>query len=130
MRKWINVTATNWIIITMTKKIWMNVFVTVKCCCCPTPRVALFFSSNVAPVLHFRNMVLELFLHHIQHNITVSVTPWSSLFIQIDTPKKRYFEITLKQVIQSWNYILWKAYVCWLTWESNFSTQPCPLEFL
>lgn len=66
-----------WIIIIMTEEIGVTVLIIFKCC--PSLWVAaMFLSGSISHILHLSDMVFEFFLHDIQHNITISITPRSS----------------------------------------------------
>lgn len=63
-----------WMIL-VSKEVWMTVLIIIFKCC-PSVRVAMPpLSSSIPHILHFPNMILELFLHHIQYNITIPITP-------------------------------------------------------
>lgn len=63
-------------IIMVSKEIGVAVLIIFKCR--PSHWVAMSLFGSISHILHLSNMVFEFFLHHIQYNVTIPITPWSS----------------------------------------------------
>lgn len=60
-------------IIMVSKEIGVAVLIIFKCR--PSHGVAMSLSGSTSHILHLSNMVFEFFLHHIQYNVTITITP-------------------------------------------------------
>lgn len=76
--------------ILVSKEVWVTIFINIIIFKCrPSWWVAMLLFGSISHTLHFSYMVLEFFLHHIQYNITIPITPWPSPFKENQKKKKK-----------------------------------------
>ena len=62
-----------WMIL-MRKEIWVTILIIFKGC--PSGWVATLLSGSISHTLHLSHVILEFLFHHIQHHISIPITPW------------------------------------------------------